>query len=195
MSRAMLRLLPVLLALLILTSFVLPARAQINMWEDEEGVLILDSRRTPHEKPGLIVTDESIQTRPMPAGTNVDEFHRVYKRGTDELQKIAALIRQEDYTSALSVRLVPFKNYIPSKAPDLVIPPGVQQRIDAMEGVSRVSRNMIEGQRDPQAVDRLKSKALYCNGLVAKLRWDVWIKTYQAPIDIAELDETICLNR
>lgn len=191
----MTRLLSVLLVLLFFTISVLPVRAQINMWEDKEGVLILDSRRTPQDKPGIVVTDENIQTKPMPDGTNVDEFRRMYKRGTDGLQQIAADFRLEDYASALSVRLVPFRNFISAKAPELTIPPGIQQRMGAMEGVSRVSRNMIEGQRDPQAIERLKAKALYCEGLAAKLRWDVWIQTYQAPIDIVELDESICLNR
>ncbi|MFW5734143.1 MAG: hypothetical protein ACOCWR_03690 [Oceanidesulfovibrio sp.] len=171
-----------------------PAHAEINMWEDEEGVLILDSRRAPREQDALVISDYEIKIKPLPENVDVDEFHRVYKGGTSLLNQLLTDLKDKKYDPANRARLVGFNSYLNIKAPDLELPPSVRHRVDSFEGIARVAHNMVEGQRDQDEINRLRAKSLFCNSLATKLKWDIWIRTYEAPIDIVKIDESLCVD-
>ncbi len=184
-----------LIALAMIVTSTGPAHAEINIWEDDEGVLILDSRRAPGKKEALVISDHEIETKPLPEDVDLEEYRQLYSRGTSILNEILTDLRYKKFNPANRTRLIAFKNYLNIKAPDLELPPSTQHRIASLKGAARVAGNMIEGQRDQETIDRLRAKSLFCNTLATKLQWDIWIKTYDAPIDIVEIDDSLCVQR
>ncbi|TVM16235.1 hypothetical protein DPQ33_13015 [Oceanidesulfovibrio indonesiensis] len=184
-----------LVALVVCMIGAWPVHAQINMWEDEEGVLILDSRRAPRGREAMVLSDHEIETKPLPADADIEEFRRLYSHGASILNEILTDLRYNTFNPANRARLITFKNYLNIKAPDLNLPPGAQHRIASLRGAARVAGNMIEGQRDPDTINRLQAKSLFCDMLATKVRWDIWIMTYEAPIDIVDIDDSLCVQR